>query len=100
MHSLNTQAMPGNTTMGSTLLDKEFHRILMKRKEECLKLKTMNTTLPLELYCPLTFNGWSCWPNTPAGSTVYAPCPNFITCFDVSLTAHKSCEENGSAFRV
>lgn len=32
----------------------------------------------------MTFDGWSCWPNTPAGTTAYAQCPNFITGFDAS----------------
>lgn len=41
-----------------------------------------------EPYCPFTFDGWSCWPNTPAGSTVYAPCPSFITGFDASCKYH------------
>ncbi|CAL1673132.1 unnamed protein product [Lasius platythorax] len=76
--------MAGNTTVGSTLLDEEFRRILLEREQECMKLKDANTTPPTEPYCRLTFDGWSCWPNTRAGSTVYAPCPNFITGFDTS----------------
>ncbi|XP_025158206.1 calcitonin gene-related peptide type 1 receptor isoform X1 [Harpegnathos saltator] len=97
---METQSeMPGNTTVGSTLLDQELHRILMERREECWKLKDMNTTLPPEPYCPLTFDGWSCWPNTPAGSTVYTRCPNFITGFDASLMAYKYCDENGTWYR-
>ncbi|XP_011870481.1 PREDICTED: calcitonin receptor-like [Vollenhovia emeryi] len=77
--------MPGNTTVGSTLLDEELRRILLEREQECMKLKAANTTLPLsEPYCRFTFDGWSCWPNTPAGSTAYIPCPDFITGFDAS----------------
>ncbi|XP_029673781.1 calcitonin gene-related peptide type 1 receptor-like isoform X2 [Formica exsecta] len=91
--------MAGNTTVGSTLLDEEFRRILLEREQECMKLKDANTTLPPEPYCRLTFDGWSCWPNTRAGSTVYAPCPNFITGFDTSFMAHKYCELNGTWFR-
>ena len=37
-----------------------------------------------EPYCPGTFDGWSCWPATPAGKTAYAKCPDFITGFDPS----------------
>ncbi|XP_070160430.1 calcitonin receptor isoform X5 [Polyergus mexicanus] len=91
--------MAGNTTVGSTLLDEELRRILLEREQECMKLKDANTTLPPEPYCRLTFDGWSCWPNTRAGSTVYAPCPNFITGFDTSFMAHKYCELNGTWFR-
>ncbi|KAL6434756.1 hypothetical protein ACFW04_005160 [Cataglyphis niger] len=82
--------MAGNTTVGSTLLDEELRRILLEREQECMKLKDANTTLPPEPYCRLTFDGWSCWPNTQAGSIAYAPCPNFITGFDTSQEfAHK-----------
>jgi hypothetical protein len=38
--------MPGNATVGSTLLDEELRRILMEREQECMKLKAMNTTPP------------------------------------------------------
>ncbi|KAG5320717.1 CALCR protein, partial [Pseudoatta argentina] len=44
-----------------------------------------------EPYCRFTFDGWSCWPNTPAGSTAYIPCPNFITGFDASRKYVSSC---------
>lgn len=40
------EQMPGNTTVGSTLLDEELRRILLEREQECMKLKAMNTTLP------------------------------------------------------
>ncbi|XP_012134500.2 diuretic hormone 31 Receptor isoform X5 [Megachile rotundata] len=91
--------MPGNTTAGSTLLNDELRRILQEREQECLQLQAMNSTPPPEPYCRITFDGWSCWPNTPAGTTAYAPCPNFITGFDASFKAHKYCESNGSWFR-
>ncbi|XP_011707630.1 PREDICTED: calcitonin receptor-like [Wasmannia auropunctata] len=89
--------IPGNTTVGSTLLDEELRRILMEREQECLKLKAANATPPLEPYCRITFDGWSCWPNTPAGSTAYVPCPDFIIGFDASckytLVAKAICDK-------
>jgi len=39
-------------------------------------------TTYIELYCPPTFDGWSCWNATPAGRISVAPCPYFITGFD------------------
>lgn len=93
------QTMPANATAGSTLPDEEIHRIIMEREQECLQLEAMNSTPPPGPYCRLTFDGWSCWPNTPAGATAYVPCPNFITGFDASLRAHKYCELNGTWFR-
>jgi len=34
------------------------------------------------VYCPLTFDGLSCWNYTPAGDTAFLPCPYFIAGFD------------------
>ncbi|XP_021953221.1 calcitonin gene-related peptide type 1 receptor isoform X3 [Folsomia candida] len=50
-------------------------------------------------YCPRTFDGWSCWNETPTGVTAFAPCPWFISGFDPNLQAHKECLEDGSWFR-
>lgn len=33
-------------------------------------------------FCPGTWDGWLCWPDTPAGKSAYAPCPSFVTGFD------------------
>lgn len=38
--------MPGNTTVGSTLLDEDFRRVLLEREQECLQLQAMNSTPP------------------------------------------------------
>ncbi|CAB0028445.1 unnamed protein product [Trichogramma brassicae] len=35
-----------------------------------------------EPYCRGVWDGWSCWPDTPAGETVYQSCPTFVTGFD------------------
>ncbi|XP_068219657.1 calcitonin gene-related peptide type 1 receptor-like [Palaemon carinicauda] len=51
------------------------------------------------LFCPRTFDGWSCWNDTPAGETAFSPCPYFITGFDDRRMAHKVCNEDGSWFR-
>lgn len=42
-----------------------------------------------QLYCPVIFDGYACWPQTPAGSNSVQPCPAFITGFDPKLYAHK-----------
>ncbi|XP_076361176.1 uncharacterized protein LOC143252637 isoform X3 [Tachypleus tridentatus] len=51
-----------------------------------------------KLYCPATFDGWSCWNATPAGNVVYVPCPVFVTGFQPRRFAHKMCEEDGNWF--
>ncbi|XP_068217450.1 calcitonin gene-related peptide type 1 receptor-like isoform X1 [Palaemon carinicauda] len=71
-----------------------------QRREEC---HALHATMPLPdpdfgLYCPRTFDGWSCWNDTPAGTRVYVPCPEFVTGFDPNLFGHKDCDENGVWF--
>ncbi|TMW41816.1 hypothetical protein DOY81_013104 [Sarcophaga bullata] len=42
-------------------------------------------------YCPGTFDGWLCWPDTAAGTSAYERCPEFITGFDpLSKYNHKN----------
>lgn len=55
-----------------------------------------------ELHCPATWDGWTCYKDTPAGMTVQKPCPAhayFITekpqCIKMSK---KTCWENGTWF--
>lgn len=31
---------------------------------------------PRELYCPVIFDGWRCWPSTKAGDIAYVGCPS------------------------
>ncbi|ODM93930.1 Calcitonin-like peptide type 1 receptor [Orchesella cincta] len=50
-------------------------------------------------YCPRTFDGWSCWNDTPAGETANAPCPWFVTGFEPGRLAHKECLRDGSWFK-
>ncbi|XP_050691570.1 calcitonin gene-related peptide type 1 receptor-like, partial [Eriocheir sinensis] len=50
-------------------------------------------------YCPRTFDGWSCWNDTPAGTRVYVACPEFVPGFHPSRLAYKDCDENGSWFK-
>ncbi|XP_034947995.1 calcitonin gene-related peptide type 1 receptor-like isoform X2 [Chelonus insularis] len=70
-----------------------------RRFQECMKTLATNATPLPEPYCRGLFDGWTCWPNTPAGKTALAPCPEFITGFDPSLKAHKVCEPNGTWLR-
>ncbi|GAB6032961.1 hypothetical protein CHUAL_012154 [Chamberlinius hualienensis] len=52
-----------------------------------------------ELYCPRTFDGWSCWNATVANQIAIEPCPSFITGFDPKRYAHKICNSDGTWFR-
>ncbi|BES96555.1 receptor [Nesidiocoris tenuis] len=83
----------GNDTFADPLLES-----LRQRKLECLS--SFNNSDPVPgLFCEGVFDGWSCWPSTPAGSTAFAHCPHFITGFDPNRLAHKECTENGTWFR-
>lgn len=45
--------------------------------------KLINITfVVLGLTCPVFFDGWSCWPETPAGSIANQSCPDFISFFE------------------
>lgn len=42
----------------------------------------------LEPFCPITFDGWVCWPETPASTTAYQRCPDFVPGFDLRRRYH------------
>uniref|UniRef100_A0A1B6DAB7 Calcitonin receptor n=1 Tax=Clastoptera arizonana TaxID=38151 RepID=A0A1B6DAB7_9HEMI len=69
------------------------------RAASCLEQLNLTTTHPEGLYCEGTYDGWSCWQDTLAGSTARVPCPEFITGFDPNRFAHKYCNPNGTWFR-
>ncbi|EDV47255.2 calcitonin gene-related peptide type 1 receptor [Drosophila erecta] len=51
------------------------------------------------LFCPLNFDGYLCWPRTPAGTVLSQYCPDFVEGFNRKFLAHKTCLENGSWYR-
>ncbi|XP_052870357.1 calcitonin gene-related peptide type 1 receptor isoform X1 [Anopheles cruzii] len=83
----------------STTTDASVDVIAQKRLE-CLETlnQTIDTTVS-GLFCPGTWDGWLCWPDTAAGTSAYALCPEFISGFDPRRFAHKLCEDNGEWFR-
>uniref|UniRef100_A0A1B0GC90 Calcitonin receptor n=1 Tax=Glossina morsitans morsitans TaxID=37546 RepID=A0A1B0GC90_GLOMM len=67
---------------------------------ECIeRLNRTATKFEPGKYCPGTFDGWLCWPDTAAGSTAYERCPDFVTGFEPSRYAHKECGHDGEWFR-
>ncbi|XP_045542105.1 calcitonin gene-related peptide type 1 receptor-like [Papilio machaon] len=50
---------------------------------------------PEGLYCPRVFDGFACWNETRAGTTVHQPCPSIVIGFDSRRLAHKRCTEYG-----
>ncbi|XP_046802272.1 calcitonin gene-related peptide type 1 receptor [Lucilia cuprina] len=51
------------------------------------------------LYCPVRFDGYLCWPRTPAGTVLSQYCPDFVEGFNSKFLAHKTCLENGSWYQ-
>ncbi|KAM3968611.1 neuropeptide receptor B4 [Aphomia sociella] len=49
-----------------------------------------------DLWCPRNFDGFACWDATPASTTSYQQCPEFIVGFDPKRYAYKRCTENGT----
>ncbi|XP_060662690.1 LOW QUALITY PROTEIN: calcitonin gene-related peptide type 1 receptor [Drosophila nasuta] len=59
----------------------------------------INNSETERLYCPVNFDGYLCWPRTPAGTVLSQFCPDFVEGFNTKFLAHKTCLENGSWYR-
>ncbi|XP_053609881.1 calcitonin gene-related peptide type 1 receptor isoform X1 [Plodia interpunctella] len=57
------------------------------------------TVPPPGPHCPGVFDSWLCWPHTPANTTVFAYCPDFVPGFSPELQAHKECTADGTWFK-
>nr|XP_053634041.1 calcitonin gene-related peptide type 1 receptor-like isoform X2 [Cherax quadricarinatus] len=95
-HGNGSSETPGRG-WGSSLAQKDE---TTRRKAAC---EALHATLPTPdpsfgPYCPRTFDGWSCWNDTPAGTRAYVQCPDFVIGFDPQRSGHKDCDENGSWF--
>ncbi|XP_009857769.2 glucagon-like peptide 1 receptor [Ciona intestinalis] len=79
---------------------KEIHQFMckyMQYKEQCEK--NLNETLKNfenQTFCPGFFDGYICWPHTPAGQLSTEPCPSYIEWRNESLVAYRFCEFDGS----
>ncbi|XP_071112072.1 calcitonin gene-related peptide type 1 receptor-like [Haliotis cracherodii] len=50
-------------------------------------------------FCPMTWDGWSCVAETPAGITAEIKCPDFIPSSRPEARAHRKCTSNGTWWR-
>ncbi|XP_039602779.1 calcitonin gene-related peptide type 1 receptor-like [Polypterus senegalus] len=50
-------------------------------------------------YCNRTWDGWLCWDDSPAGTTVMQLCPDYYKDFDPSEKVTKVCNEDGQWFQ-
>ncbi|XP_065369424.1 calcitonin gene-related peptide type 1 receptor isoform X2 [Calliphora vicina] len=70
-----------------------------ERLNQTATAATTVTSTVTDKFCMGTFDGWLCWPDTPAGTSAYERCPEFITGFDPLRYAHKECDSNGEWFK-
>ncbi|KAL9918705.1 diuretic hormone 31 Receptor isoform 1-T11 [Glossina fuscipes fuscipes] len=101
----NNNNRNNNTENGSISSDRTANRTSffftnLLGEAECIeRLNRTATNFEPGKYCPGTFDGWLCWPDTAAGSTAYERCPDFVTGFEPSRYAHKECGHDGEWFR-
>ncbi|CAG4955323.1 unnamed protein product [Colias eurytheme] len=77
---------------------KPSYERLKELMEECLEnaddeIREMADNVT---HCPRIFDGFQCWKETPAGTTVTQKCPDHVMGFDGSRDGHKICLDNGT----
>uniref|UniRef100_T1JAY3 Calcitonin receptor n=1 Tax=Strigamia maritima TaxID=126957 RepID=T1JAY3_STRMM len=87
--------------MNSSLESDILHDINLAEEQCRIQLKQVITRTESNetAFCHGTFDGWSCWNDTPANQVAYAKCPAFITGFDPNRFAQKHCLADGTWFR-
>uniref|UniRef100_A0A1B0C3R9 G-protein coupled receptors family 2 profile 1 domain-containing protein n=1 Tax=Glossina palpalis gambiensis TaxID=67801 RepID=A0A1B0C3R9_9MUSC len=86
----NNNNRNNNTENGSISSDRTANRTSffftnLLGEAECIeRLNRTAANFEPGKYCPGTFDGWLCWPDTAAGSTAYERCPDFVTGFEPS----------------
>lgn len=60
------------------------------RKSENLKSFFTKSYPSPSVYCPVRFDGYLCWPRTPAGTVLSQYCPDFVEGFNSKFLAHKT----------
>ncbi|KAH1000175.1 hypothetical protein HUJ04_000097 [Dendroctonus ponderosae] len=75
--------------------DQDVEAITAQRRLDCYQ-NVSQATPPSAVFCPVLFDGWSCWPVTEAGMTANQSCPDFIPGFERANTVSYKCEQDGS----
>ncbi|XP_019892613.1 calcitonin gene-related peptide type 1 receptor isoform X1 [Musca domestica] len=85
---------PSDATTPSSAL--QYSTALVLNASEKGSTTTTPSTPGGQLFCPLRFDGYLCWPRTPAGTVLSQYCPDFVEGFSSKFLAHKTCLENGT----
>ncbi|XP_022237603.1 calcitonin gene-related peptide type 1 receptor-like isoform X2 [Limulus polyphemus] len=68
----------------------------------CDEMTSTPVTVNDKKYCPRTWDGWNCWPDTPGGKTALAVCPDHVYFKseppNCARYAKKQCWKNGTWF--
>ncbi|XP_045168245.2 corticotropin-releasing factor receptor 2-like isoform X2 [Mercenaria mercenaria] len=80
------------------MMGEYIHEDQMNLHSLCLNLYTNESNLPDDgqLYCNSSWDNFSCWPRTLAGTSASIPCPGYLDGINVNNNATKYCNENGT----
>ncbi|XP_076349338.1 calcitonin gene-related peptide type 1 receptor-like isoform X1 [Tachypleus tridentatus] len=89
-----------------TFLSKRYAENWVSCCEAAVECCDQMTSTPVidsdKKYCPRTWDGWNCWPDTPGGKTALDVCPNHIYFKsdppNCARYAEKECWQNGTWF--
>ncbi|XP_023223402.1 calcitonin gene-related peptide type 1 receptor-like isoform X1 [Centruroides sculpturatus] len=96
---------PNNTSspIVSTLISEEFFEkwaVCCRTALDCCEEMAKNPQPSEGLYCPRTWDGWQCWPDTQSGTFAIAPCAGHVYFMSeqpaCSRYAIKECWPNGT----
>uniref|UniRef100_A0A3Q3CX42 Calcitonin gene-related peptide type 1 receptor n=1 Tax=Haplochromis burtoni TaxID=8153 RepID=A0A3Q3CX42_HAPBU len=90
-----------NYTLCATTHEKRQRKLkLLESEYRCLlKIKQEPPSTKTGLYCNRDWDGWLCWDDTPAGTTVSQSCPDYFSDLDPTERASRYCREDGQWFR-
>lgn len=94
---------PGNVVNKTMETEDDLRRFLKQKLRECFNIHYSNSSRATSwndtATCPWVFDGYLCWPDTEAGTTISQNCPDFVEGFQHTNLAHKTCLGNGTWFR-
>uniref|UniRef100_A0AAX7T429 Calcitonin gene-related peptide type 1 receptor n=1 Tax=Astatotilapia calliptera TaxID=8154 RepID=A0AAX7T429_ASTCA len=90
-----------NYTLCATTHEKRQRKLkLLESEYRCLlKIKQEPPSTKTGPYCNRDWDGWLCWDDTPAGTTVSQSCPDYFSDLDPTERASRYCREDGQWFR-
>uniref|UniRef100_A0A1A9WWW9 G-protein coupled receptors family 2 profile 1 domain-containing protein n=1 Tax=Glossina brevipalpis TaxID=37001 RepID=A0A1A9WWW9_9MUSC len=83
-------------TISSMTIEPDMNDITNNTFNEISSTSLYEENVDTKIYCPVRFDGFLCWPRTPAGTILSQYCPDFVEGFNTKFLAHKTCLENGN----